>query len=155
MFTPLLNALLILDSLQTAQPTQASAFISTEFSYSQAGNTKTMETARMWHSEILLSRLVSLLLNKAIHGVNSAHECCSLFHFVSLPLLALSCFLCITFYFPTVSDPFSSLCVLLPGLPLVFFASVSSLFLSPSPYSFFCWESHHRYHMKASPQCLK
>ncbi len=66
------NALLILHSSQTAQPTQASAFILTAVSYSQAGNTKTMETARMWHSEILLSRLVSLFLNKALHGVSSA-----------------------------------------------------------------------------------
>lgn len=92
MFTPLLNALLILDSPQTAQPTQASAFIWTAVSYSQAGNTKTMETARMWHSEILLSRLVSLFLNKALHGVSSAHECCSLSFTLFLSLSQLSPF---------------------------------------------------------------
>ena len=103
------NALLILDSPQTAQPTQASAFISTAVSYSQAGNTKTMETARMWHSEILLSRLVSLFLNKALHGVSSAHECCS------LPFTL----------FPSLSQhsPFSSV------YPLFFF-SHWSLFIS-------------------------
>lgn len=120
MFTPILNALLILDSSQTAQPTQASAFISTAVSYSQAGNTKTMETARMWHSEILLSRLVSLFLNKALHGVSSAHECCS-HHalFLSLFLSALSFLLC-THYFSAVTDPFSFLCIFLPGFRLAF-----------------------------------
>lgn len=136
MFTPILNALLILHSLQTAQPTQASAFISTEVSYSQAGNTKTMETARMWHSEILLWRLVSLLLNKALHGVSSAHDCCSLSFALFLSLSRLYPLPLYTHYFSAVGDPFSFLCVLLQGfsscllLPLFpTFPFVSSLLL--------------------------
>lgn len=62
--------------------------------HSRAGNTKTMETARMWHSEILLSWPVSLFLNKALHGVSSAHEC------VPLPLSSP--------LFSAVSPPFFS-----------------------------------------------
>lgn len=126
--------LLILDSQHRAQHTQASAFIPTAGSFSQAG--KPWRRQRMWHSEILLSWLVSLFLNKALHGVSSAHECRSLFHFVSLSLS--SPLLC-------VPDPFSSLCTLPPILHLAFFTFLLTFFFYCALYLFFCLVFTYRY----------
>ncbi len=152
------NALLILDSPQTAQPTQASAFISTAVSYSQAGNTKTMETARMWHSEILLSRLVSLFLNKALHGVSGVHGAArspslcfppSLSFFLSSP--------CAPLFFSSHWSLFISLC---SSTQLAFFSPLCLCFFACFPLLSFPFlphlsESSGRCCMKASPRRLK
>lgn len=127
-------------------PENSSALCKHLPSVSQAGNTKTMETARMWHREILLSRLVSLFLNKALHGVSSVHECysLSLSLCVSPSLSSLFSPLC-TCYFSTVPGLFSSLCVLpacllclcFPCFPLLFCSFSSS---PPNPATDIVWK---------------
>lgn len=96
-----------------------------------------METLRMWHSEIVLSRLVSLLLNKALHGVSSTHECSLSLSLCFSPSLSSLLPLPCTCHCSTASDPFSSLCILPPHLPLAFFFSLrlfGSFTSSPTKY---------------------